>query len=290
MKSNLDVYIKKERIKNCLTVDIEGFIESNIESFKIDTKYLNKKKENYEIERNVNYILKLFDEQNIKATFFCLGRIAKDLPHVVKLIANEGHEIACHSFEHLRIFNIKREYFKNKIFFAKKELEDISGKQVIGFRAPDFSITKDSLWALDILKEAGFIYDSSIYPIGMHDVYGIDSANRFIHYLPNGLIELPLSTFKFMGQTIPFGGGGYLRLYPIKLTMFLIRKINNKGHPCIVYFHPYEIGPIIPEIKELSYYRKFRHYHNCNKGTERILTLLKNFDFCPAFQLIKNYL
>ena len=141
--------------------------------------------------------------------------------------------------------------------------------------APDFSITNESLWALDVLKEVGFVYDSSIYPLGLHDVYGIKDSDPSIHVLGNGLIEFPMSTADILGKRVPFGGGGYFRLYPIFLTRHLIRKTNKLGYPVMFYIHPYEAGPIIPKIGGLTAYRRFRHYHNCHKGQQRLRKLLK---------------
>ena len=134
---------------------------------------------------------------------------------------------------------------------AKDQLEDVAGQKVYGFRAPDFSITEKSIWALDVLREAGFVYDSSIYPFGMHDVYGIKDAETSINKLPNGLLEFPMSTAKFLGKRIPFGGGGYFRLYPLWLTKMFINAVNKRGQPFMFYIHPYEIGPVIPKISEL---------------------------------------
>jgi len=279
---------KKNMVNNCLSFDIEGFIESNLQSFHIDNKYISKSNEIYEIEKNVNSILNLLDDLNIKATFFILGRIGRDIPHVVKETARYGHEIACHSFVHHRIFGMTQEEFKKGLTYAKKTLEDISGNRVCGFRAPDFSITKSSLWALDILQETGFLYDSSIYPIGMHDVYGIGSAKHHIHRLPNGLVEFPPSVVEVFGRRFPFGGGGYYRLYPLILTKYLTSKENELGHPCMLYIHPYEVGPVIPYITGLSYYRKFRHYYHCKHGGKRLRTLLKAFNFCTAAEILKE--
>ncbi len=170
---------------------------------------------------------------------------------------------------------------------AKKNLEDISGQPVYGFRAPDFSITKKSLWAIDILKELGFIYDSSIYPIGIHDVYGIKDAETFIYKFPNGLIEFPMSTIELFGKRIPFGGGGYFRLYPLMLTKAFISKLNKQGQPVMFYIHPYEAGPVIPKITPMSRFRSFRHYYHCKNGKDRLRKLLKIFKYDRALEVLK---
>ncbi len=275
-------------ITNAFSIDVEGFIESNLQSFHIEDKYVSRLKENNEIEKNVNSILTLLDSFSIKGTFFFLGRIARDIPNVVKETAQCGHEIACHSHKHLRIFGLTKEEFKRDLICAKGTLEDISGKSVYGFRAPDFSIMKSSMWALDVLKEIGFLYDSSIFPTGLHDVYGISDAKHFIHKLPNGLIEFPISTIEFFGRRFPFGGGGYFRLFPLILTKLCIRKVNKNGNPCMFYLHPYELGPIIPIIPKLSYYRKFRHYYNCEDGHKRLKGILQTFRFGTAIEILKE--
>jgi len=279
---------KKSSLVNAFSIDVEGFVESNVQSFHIPDKYINQSKEDREIECNTNVLLEMLDEVNVKATFFFVGRLARDIPSLVRKVAEAGHEIGCHNYAHHRIFGIDKNEFKEKISAAKYELEDISGQKVYGFRAPDFSITDKSIWALDVLKETGFVYDSSIYPFGLHDVYGIKEAKPSIHTLPNGLIEFPMSTTELFGKRIPFGGGGYFRLYPLALTRMFLAKLNRRGHPAIFYIHPYEVGPMIPEVSELSAYRKFRHYYNCKNGQGRLKKLFKTFGFAPAIEVLKK--
>lgn len=280
--------LSKPHLLNAFSVDVEGFVESNLQSFDIPDKYINQPMEDNEIEQNIDFTLEMLEERSTKATFFFLGRIARDIPQVVKAAADAGHEIACHNYAHIRIFGIEQDEFKEKITEAKKRLEDISGQKVYGFRAPDFSITEKSIWALDVLKELGFVYDSSIYPFGLHDVYGIKDAQTYIHRLSNGLIEVPLSTTQILGKRIPFGGGGYFRLYPLWLTKRFIAASNKHRTPCISYIHPYEVGPVIPKISELSVYRKFRHYYHCRNGDRRIKRLLKSFRFAPIIEVLKQ--
>ena len=275
-------------VSNCFSVDVEGFIESNLQSFHIPEKYINKVRENYEIESNMECVLSLLEESDTRATCFFLGRLAVELPALVRKVAQLGHEIACHSYMHHRVFGVGKDEFKQKLDGAKKCLEDVSGKRVYGFRAPDFSITQASLWALDILNELGFTYDSSIYPVGLHDVYGIKGAEPFVHKLPNGLIEFPLSTVSVFGRRIPFGGGGYFRLYPLFLTQRCMVEVNRLGQPCMFYIHPYEVGPCMPRISSLSFYRKFRHYYNCRQGARRVKELLRTFKFVSACEIMEE--
>ena len=277
----------KSPVINALSIDVEGFVESNLQSFHIPDKYINQSKENHEIERNTCALLEILDDVGVKGTFFFVGRLAHDIPALAKKVAQAGHEIGCHSYRHLRIVGLEKNDFKEKLTAAKKDLENVSAQPVLGFRAPDFSITKSSIWALDIVKETGFVYDSSIYPFGLHDVYGIKDADTFIHRFPNGLIEFPLSTIELLGKRIPFGGGGYFRLYPLWLTKLFLSKLNQQDQPAMFYIHPYELGPIIPKILELSYYRKFRHYYNCKSGSRRLKEILQAFKFGPAVEILK---
>jgi polysaccharide deacetylase family protein (PEP-CTERM system associated) len=285
----LDQLPKAEtQISNCLSVDVEGFLESNAQSFGVDVHPVSWR-DCYELEKNTDSILELFDKWDVQATFFVVGRIATEFPLLVARVASLGHEIACHSYVHVRIFDLARDVFTKNVQAAKQRLEDISGTRVFGFRAPEFSITERSLWALDVLRELGFLYDSSICPTGLHDVYGIRDAKPFVHELANGLVEFPLATFGFCGQRVPFGGGGYLRMYPLVLTERCLVHANRLGHPCMLYVHPYEIGPVLPLIPNLSAYRRFRHYHNCRKGRKRIEVLVERFHFAPAFEILRGY-
>jgi len=275
-------------VVNAFSIDVEGFVESNVQSFHIPDKYISQSEENHEIELNTNVLLEILDEVDVKATFFFVGRLARDIPGLVKKVAQAGHEIGCHSYLHIRIFDVEKNVFKGKLAAAKKGLEDVSGQPVYGFRAPDFSITEKSIWALDILKELGFIYDSSIYPFGLHDVYGIKDAEPLVHILPNGLIEFPMSTISLLGKHIPFGGGGYFRLYPLLLTKIFLLKLNKQGHAAMFYIHPYEVGPALPKIRELSTYRKFRHYYHCKNGRVKLRKLLKTFKFGSTIDVLRN--
>ncbi len=189
---------------------------------------------------------------------------------------------------HLRIFGSAKDEFRIKLEAAKKRLEDVSGEEVLGFRAPEFSIVASSLWALDVLRDLGFAYDSSIHPMGFHDVYGISGATTSIHRLPNGLVEFPPATISIFGKSVPFGGGGYLRLYPLFVTQWFLGHVNEQGHPCMLYIHPYEVGPIVPKLTGVSFYRRFRHYYNCRHGGRRLQELLQAFSFAPAVQILKH--
>lgn len=271
---------------NALTVDVEGFVESNRQSFEIAPEYVNEAAETREVERNMQVLLDLLSEVGVRATFYFVGTVAERLPAVVRETASRGHEIGSHNFVHSRLFDLEPEVFRKGLAASKAKLEDLAGVAVSGFRAPDFSITRASMWALDTLLELGFVYDSSIYPIGIHDVYGIEGARPDIHTHDNGLVEYPLSTVSIAGRRIPFGGGGYFRLYPVRMTETLIRRQNASGRPCMFYIHPYEVGPAIPRIGGLSAYRRFRHYYHCRDGAPRLRRLLERVPFGPAVDVL----
>jgi polysaccharide deacetylase family protein (PEP-CTERM system associated) len=273
---------------NALSVDLEGFVESNVESMPVLARYQDDVRESREIERNTDVLLELFAQRAVKATFFTVGRIARDLPGVVRRIAEQGHEIGCHNYVHKRVFGLTPEQFREGMRAAKRDLEEVAGQPVRGFRAPDFSITGASLWGLDVLRELGFAYDSSIYPIRGHDVYGVADAPRWIHRLPSGLVEFPLSTVELGGRRLPFGGGGYFRLYPLAVTRFFVDFVNRSRRPFMFYIHPYEVGPEIPRVAELSRLRRFRHYHNVETGRARLDDLLRRYRFGPVANVLQE--
>lgn len=277
-----------EGVQNALTIDVEGFVESNLQSFDVPARYRDRSSQDREVETNVDSLLELLDQQEVKATFFFLGRIGRDLPKVVRRVAERGHEIGSHSFDHLRVYGMERREFAEALTRSKRTLEDASGVPVVGFRAPDFSIRKSTLWALDELRAAGFLYDSSLFPISGHDVYGVPDTPPSIHLRANGLVEFPLATASVGGRRIPFGGGGYFRLYPLAVTYFFLGRLNGNGEPGMFYIHPYEVGPVIPDIIELTAYRRFRHYHGCRDGARRMRRLIERFRFAPALQVLQS--
>jgi polysaccharide deacetylase family protein (PEP-CTERM system associated) len=175
-----------------------------------------------------------------KATFFILGWIAERYPKLVEEIHSLGHEVACHGYMHKSIWNLSPEKFSHDLLRAKKIIEKIIGTQIIGFRAPNFSITENTLWAINIVQSMGFKYDSSIFPV-VHDRYGIQKSPRLPYRLRNELWEIPLSTIRIGKQNLPFGGGGYFRLYPYWLTKYFISRTNQRNHPFVFYLHPWEL-------------------------------------------------
>jgi polysaccharide deacetylase family protein (PEP-CTERM system associated) len=274
-------------ITHCFTMDVEGFCESMAESFSVPPELLSGPDEQDEIRRNVAETLEFLEEHHVKGTFFVLGRIAQDVPAVVRSIAERGHEIASHSAEHLRLYNMSRKQVREAVLRSKKVLEDVSGTQVRGFRAPDFSINSETVFVLDLILEAGYEYDSSLYPISGHDVYGFPDITRWFHRLPNGLVECPLSVFEIAGRRMPALGGGYFRLYPLPLTRRILRSIEKAGRPAMFYIHPYELGSTCPRVPGLSFRRRFRHYVGRTKTRSRFGKLFGDFRFGRVDEVLR---
>jgi polysaccharide deacetylase family protein (PEP-CTERM system associated) len=265
-------------IRNYFTVDVEDYFHVSAFENVIGTD----KWQNFplRVEKNTRIILDLLDRHNITATFFVLGWVAQQVPQLVKDIADKGHELGCHSFFHRLVYNLSPAEFRDDTRRSKDLLEQISGKKVHGYRAPSYSITNSSRWALDILDELDFKYDSSIFPI-FHDRYGIPNAPRFQHPIKGTkLYEFPISTSLILGKNIPVSGGGYFRLLPYPLTRMVLRRINmTENKPFIFYIHPWEIDPMQPKIANAGFKSNFRHYLNLDKTERRLTRLLKDFRF-----------
>lgn len=241
------------------------------------------------VRENTLRLLDLLESGKTLATFFIVGYVANRYPELVREIRSRGHEIGCHSDLHRSIFKLSPEEFRTDTRDAKARLEDLTGESVLGYRAPSYSITGKSLWALDILIEEGFAYDSSIFPIH-HDLYGIPDFGRFpvrIQRRGGGCItEFPPSTVRIFGRNVPVAGGGYLRLYPMKVTEWAIRRLNGiEGERALVYVHPWEIDTEQPRIKARAFSR-FRHYTNIDKTEGRIRRLLDEFRFGPIREIL----
>lgn len=265
---------------NALTIDVEDYYQ--VSAFESVVRYDDWPRFESRVERNTRRILELLDQAGVKATFFVLGWVAERHPELVRAIRDRGHEIGSHGYAHQRITTQTPEQFREETRRSKQLLEDAVGCPVIGYRAASYSITKKSLWALDILREEGFRYDSSIFPV-RHDRYGIPGYERFCHRLRrNGgedLIEFPISTVKLAGVNIPIAGGGYLRIFPYSLIRWGIRRINmQEKQPAVIYLHPWELDPDQPRLRG-SWLSRFRHYHHLEKTETRFRRLLTDFRF-----------
>ncbi|MGH8672378.1 MAG: XrtA system polysaccharide deacetylase [Burkholderiales bacterium] len=264
-------------INNAMTVDVEDYFQVSALAPYIPRESWDAQP--CRIERNIDRILALFDQQGVKATFFTLGWLAERYPQMVRRLVADGHELASHGYAHRRVTDQTPAEFRDDITTAKHILEDISGVQVQGYRAPSFSICEKNLWAMDVLGEAGYSYSSSIYPV-RHDHYGMPDAPRFA-FRPcgsNGVLELPATTLAFFGRNLPAAGGGYFRLIPYALSRLLMRQVNDKdAQPCIFYFHPWEIDPGQPRQRRIGLKARFRHYVNLETMEHKLAALLKDF-------------
>lgn len=272
---------------NALTIDVEDYY--HVSAFESIVRQEDWPRFESRVERNTMNVLGILSDYDIKATFFVLAWVADRFPQLVRNIQKEGHEIACHGYWHKLIYQYPRDFFRDDIRKAKAVLEEISGVEVVGYRAPSYSIVEDTLWALDVLLEEGFEYDSSIFPI-RHDRYGMPDSARFPYVINRSgygrIKEFPLSTVRFLGVNFPVAGGGYFRLLPYRFTRWALNRINKaEGKPFIFYFHPWEIDPDQPRLKAGSISR-FRHYINLNKTEGRLKKLLGDFRFTP----VKNIL
>jgi polysaccharide deacetylase family protein (PEP-CTERM system associated) len=242
------------------------------------------------VERNTERLLALLAERRVRGTFFVLGWVAERTPGLVRRIAASGHEIACHGFSHQLIYQQAREEFREETLRSKRLLEDLIGEAVLGYRAASFSVTRDSLWALDTLIDAGFLYDSSIFPI-RHDRYGLPGAapepNRLSAPSGRTLVEFPMSAARFLGVQVPVSGGGYFRLLPFWVTRAGLKQINERrGLPFTFYLHPWELDPGQPRFK-VSALSRFRHYTNLARCEGRLRRLLGEFEFTSMREALR---
>ncbi len=274
---------------NALSVDVEDYYQ--VSAFESVVRFEEWGRRESRVEWNTHRVLDLLDEYDVKATFFVLGWVAERNPTLVRIISKRGHEVASHGYAHQLVYTQTPEAFREETRRAKKITEDIIGQAIIGYRAASYSITARSLWALDILAEEGFQYDSSIFPV-RHDRYGIPGHERFFHILNgNGhlsIAEIPLSTVRIAALNIPIAGGGYLRLLPYSMTHLALLYLNRlEGQPAIVYFHPWEIDPDQPRI-DASRTSRFRHYTNLGGMERKLRKLLANFSFAPIREVYQG--
>ena len=264
------------RITNALTIDVEDYFQ--VSAFAPYIARADWDASECRVERNVERILQLLDRRAIKATFFTLGWIAERYPHLVRRIVENGHELASHGYGHERASDLSEAAFFDDIRRAKVLLEDLSGTEVRGYRAPSFSIGSGNLWAFDCLERAGYRYSSSIYPIA-HDHYGMPDAPRFAHRV-KGLLEVPATTLRALNRNWPASGGGYFRLMPYGLSRWMLNRVNQRdAQPATFYFHPWEIDPGQPRVPGISAKTRFRHYVNIGRMEGKLDRLLSDFDW-----------
>jgi polysaccharide deacetylase family protein (PEP-CTERM system associated) len=273
-------------MKNALSIDVEEYFQIHVLSGVIEPDLWEKLPSS--VEENTRKILDLLDEKGIRATFFCLGWIADHHKDLIRTIHSRGHEIACHGYSHQVIYNQNADEFKIDVSRAKATLEEITGKPVIGYRAPTYSITEKTLWALEILEELGFRYDSSIFPI-YHDNYGIPDAPRFPYRIPGSrMVEFPISTIKLGPLNLPLSGGGYFRLIPYRLMRLGLEIMKRSDMPFIFYIHPWEINPDTPRVSGMSTVSRFRTYTGIDKSFDKFSRLIMDFSFAPVQEVLSD--
>ena len=262
---------------NAMTIDVEDYFQVSalapyIARSQWDTL-------DGRVEANVERILAMLDEYGTHATFFTLGWIAERYPGLIRRIVANGHELASHGFAHQRATEQNPAAFFSDIQLAKIVLEDLTGVEVMGYRAPSFSIGQGNSWAFECIERAGYKYSSSVYPI-KHDHYGMPDAPRFAHDVRGGLLEVPVTTMRLFGRNWPAGGGGYFRLLPYAASRWLLRRVNHVDRqPAIFYFHPWEIDPAQPRVAGIDAKTRFRHYLNLDRMERRLRKLLFDFEW-----------
>ncbi len=273
------------QIRNAMTVDVEDYFQ--VSAFE---RYIDRsdwETQECRVERNVDRILGLFSDSDVKATFFTLGWVAQRYPALIRRMVEQGHEIASHGMSHVRVTQQNRDEFKQDVVRTKALLEDVSGQDVIGYRAASYSIGASNLWALDVLKETGHLYSSSIYPI-KHDLYGMPDAPRFaFRPMDDDFVEFPVTTVRIGGKNLPCGGGGWFRLVPYAGMRWAMRRVNEVDRESVIfYFHPWEIDPAQPRQQGIDAKTRFRHYLNLDRMERRLVHLLSDFEWGRMDQVL----
>ncbi|TMA55126.1 MAG: DUF3473 domain-containing protein [Deltaproteobacteria bacterium] len=267
---------------NGFSVDVEDWYQ--VADFDAVVAFSNWDRYESRVARNTDRILALLDEAGVTGTFFILTWNAERHPDVVRRIAAAGHEIASHGYAHRLIYEQTPETFRADISRAKATLEDIVGTPVLGYRAPSLSLTGRSLWALDVLLECGFRYDSSVFPI-RDALYGLPTAERFPHVIhrENGreLVEFPITTTRLLGRNLPLGGGGWLRVFPYAYMRWGMRRVNREGQPAVVFIHPWEVDPEQPRMRTAGRRGFSTHYVGLGGTQAKLRRLFRDFRFGP---------
>jgi polysaccharide deacetylase family protein (PEP-CTERM system associated) len=273
-------------ILNGISFDVEDWFQ--VENLKEVISFNDWGRCELRVFQNTKKVLRLLEHYKTHATFFILGWIAEKCPSLIKEIAASGHEIASHGYGHELVYKLTQEEFYSDVQRSREILESITARPVLGYRAPSFSITPKSVWALDVLKSLGFAYDSSIFPTSFHNRYGFNGTSSFPFRFENGLVEIPLSTYRFLKANFPLAGGGYFRLFPYFYFQHFFRRLNNQRKPIVFYLHPWELDPGQPRMDVRLNYR-LRHYINLEKTEKHLENLLKEFKFVPLKVLVGHY-
>jgi polysaccharide deacetylase family protein (PEP-CTERM system associated) len=275
-------------VVNAMSVDVEDYFHVSVFDGMVPRSQWDALESR--VVRNTERLLDIFDEYKVHSTFFVLGWVGERHPQLVKIIARRGHEIASHGYAHRLVYDQTPAAFRDDVRHAKAVLEDAAGRRVAGYRAPSYSITPRSLWALDILIEEGYTYDSSIFPI-RHDRYGIPVSDRRpyrIDRAQGSLIEVPASAARLGPLNVPVAGGGYFRILPYWWTRWGMSRVNDSEHrPAVFYLHPWEIDPLQPRL-QAGRLSRFRHYRNLESTEARLRRLLQDFRFDTMQTLVAN--
>jgi polysaccharide deacetylase family protein (PEP-CTERM system associated) len=266
-----------------LSVDVEDYFQT--EAFSAVAPRAEWERYSLRVVDNTKRLLDIFDTSDAKATFFMLGWVARKAPQLVREIAARGHELACHSYWHRTIYSLTPEVFRQDTRDALAAIEDASGMRVTGYRAPTWSITRKSLWAISVLAEEGFEYDSSVYPV-RHDLYGIPGAMASPYIWKtdhNDLVEIPPATFSIGSMNLPAAGGGYLRIFPLAYSRMAIDKLARRGQLPVVYLHPWEIDPEQPRLNG-PWKSQVRQYWGLDSFELKLERLLACYQFVPFCQ------
>jgi polysaccharide deacetylase family protein (PEP-CTERM system associated) len=273
---------------NILTVDVEDYFQ--VSAFERIVSRAHWASWPSRVTANTERVLALFDEAGVRGTFFVLGWVAEKFPGLVRRIADCGHEVASHGYAHRLVYEQTPREFRDDLRRARFAIESVTNQPVFGYRAPSFSITRQSWWAFDVLIEEGYIYDASVYPVH-HDRYGVPDAPRHPHWIerPLGrLREIPGSTVRLGRMNVPFGGGGYFRLAPYAVTEWAMRRVNTvEQQSAVFYIHPWEFDPDQPRLPAPAVSR-FRHYHNLKTTEDRLRRLLAAFRFGPVSTVLAD--
>lgn len=280
---------------HALTVDVEDYF--HVQAFRRQVSPERWPRYPLRVDENTYRILDLFDQFDVKGTFFILGWVARQSPRLVAEIANRGHEVACHSYWHRLVYELDPDEFQRDTREATKALEDAAGKKLLGYRAPSYSITPRSIWALDVIAAEGYTYDSSIVPI-WHDTYGFRSFPRFpvhIRWVPSSgsshadFVEFPPCTARIFGTNLPGPGGGYLRILPRWYSAWALRRLERlHGKPGTLYIHPWEVDPDQPRI-DAPLKSRLRHYTHLDRTEARLTALLREFRFAPMSEVLRMH-
>jgi polysaccharide deacetylase family protein (PEP-CTERM system associated) len=277
-----------DAIVNAMTIDVEDYFHVSVFDGVVPRQRWNSLESR--VTANTDRLLAMLDDAGVRATFFTLGWVAERFPRLVRKIAALGHEIASHGYAHRLIYDQTRADFREDVRKAKRLLESTTGSRVDGYRAPSYSVTPRSLWALDVLIEEGYRYDASIFPI-RHDRYGIPLSERHAYVVEReagSLLEAPASTVRWGAMNLPIGGGGYFRLLPYAWTRWGIGRLNERERkPAIFYLHPWEIDPEQPRLQAGALSR-LRHYTNLDKTQSRFHALLRDFQFATLATVLTS--